>query len=277
MTDAYGQDAAHPISWSAPNYESTIPVWSGPRAHETQAQPQGGQWGAGWPSSGQGAPSAPPQQQYDQHQQYNDRQNVGWMPPSQGSSPSGASRLDAYEGSQSGYAPNAYQQPSSYAQPGPYSSEPSGHGYSSYDPAFSGPRGYAAQAPNSYAAAPSGGNTGMRSGYPSSPQGERPYEAPASYASAPPEVIGQHDDLPEDALSIGRSRTNSIVLDDMLVSRRHVIITADEEGLLLRDLGSRNGTFVNGRRVEQTHLHEGDKIGIGASTFEVRDGWLVSV
>ena len=63
----------------------------------------------------------------------------------------------------------------------------------------------------------------------------------------------------------------------MLVSRRHVVITADEEGLLLRDLGSRNGTFVNGRRVEQTHLHEGDRIGIGASTFEVRDGWLVSV
>ena len=38
-----------------------------------------------------------------------------------------------------------------------------------------------------------------------------------------------------------------------------------------------NGTFVNGRRVEQTLLHEGDRIGIGASTFEVRDGWLVSV
>ena len=68
-----------------------------------------------------------------------------------------------------------------------------------------------------------------------------------------------------------------LVLDDMLVSRRHVVITAEDEGLLLRDLGSRNGTFVNGRRVEQTLLHEGDRIGIGASTFEVRDGWLVSV
>ena len=100
---------------------------------------------------------------------------------------------------------------------------------------------------------------------------------PHEYESNPPHVIGQNDDLPDDSLTIGRSRSNSIVLDDMLVSRRHVVITADEEGLLLRDLGSRNGTFVNGRRVEQTHLHEGDRIGIGASTFEVRDGWLVSV
>ena len=81
----------------------------------------------------------------------------------------------------------------------------------------------------------------------------------------------------DEALTIGRGRTNSIVLDDMLVSRQHVRITVDDEGLVIEDLGSRNGTFVNGRRIERTHLHEGDRIGIGASTFEVRDGWLVSI
>lgn len=81
----------------------------------------------------------------------------------------------------------------------------------------------------------------------------------------------------DDALTIGRSRTNSIVLDDMLVSRRHVRITAEGEGLVLEDLGSRNGTFVNGRRVMRTHLHEGDRIGVGAAIFEVRDGWLVTI
>lgn len=110
-----------------------------------------------------------------------------------------------------------------------------------------------------------------------------PASAPAGqYTSAPseperPEVVGNNDNLDDDSLTIGRSRDNSIVLDDMLVSRRHVVITADDEGLLLRDVGSRNGTFVNGRRVEQIHLQEGDRIGIGASTFEVRDGWLVSL
>lgn len=85
------------------------------------------------------------------------------------------------------------------------------------------------------------------------------------------------DEVVEDSLTIGRSRSNGIVLDDMLVSRRHVIITAEDDGLLLRDLGSRNGTFVNGRRIEQAQLEEGDRIGIGASTFEIRDGWLVAL
>ena len=106
--------------------------------------------------------------------------------------------------------------------------------------------------------------------------GEAPAIAPVQDFE-PPEVIANNDDLSDDSLTIGRSRDNSIVLDDMLVSRRHVVITADDEGLLLRDVGSRNGTFVNGRRVEQIHLHEGDRIGIGASTFEVRDGWLVAI
>ncbi|RYG75970.1 FHA domain-containing protein [Yimella sp. RIT 621] len=84
-------------------------------------------------------------------------------------------------------------------------------------------------------------------------------------------------DSDDDALTIGRGRDNSIVLDDMLVSRKHLRITADDEGLLLEDLGSRNGTYVNGRRVERSHLQEGDRIGVGGTTFEVRDGWLVTI
>lgn len=89
----------------------------------------------------------------------------------------------------------------------------------------------------------------------------------------PSEDVAEDDD----ALSIGRGRGNSIVLDDMLVSRHHVRITADDDGLVLQDLGSRNGTYVNDERVQRTSLHEGDRIGIGATTFEVRDGWLVSI
>ncbi|MBC9956113.1 FHA domain-containing protein [Yimella sp. cx-51] len=81
----------------------------------------------------------------------------------------------------------------------------------------------------------------------------------------------------DESLTIGRGRDNSIVLDDMLVSRKHLRITADDQGLLLEDLGSRNGTYVNGRRVETSHLQEGDRIGVGGTTFEVRDGWLVTI
>lgn len=95
--------------------------------------------------------------------------------------------------------------------------------------------------------------------------------APAETPRTEPEPASD-----DDSLTLGRARSNSIVLDDMLVSRHHARISADDQGLIIEDLGSRNGTFVNGRRVQTTRLHEGDRIGIGASTFEVRDGWLVS-
>lgn len=119
------------------------------------------------------------------------------------------------------------------------------------------------------------------------PQQQWPsYDAPAQAPSineaatvttpAVADPAAAQEEEPE-ALTIGRGRDNSIVLDDMLVSRQHVRITADADGLVLEDLGSRNGTYVNGRRVERTHLSEGDRIGIGAATFEVRDGWLLNV
>jgi hypothetical protein len=121
---------------------------------------------------------------------------------------------------------------------------------------------------------------------PPAPQQHGPsYDAPPpspsinEAATVTTPAVADAADAPEEpeALTIGRGRDNSIVLDDMLVSRQHVRITADADGLVLEDLGSRNGTYVNGRRVERTHLSEGDRIGIGASTFEVRDGWLLNV
>lgn len=99
---------------------------------------------------------------------------------------------------------------------------------------------------------------------------------PEPVVAAPPAPAEPEPSNDDDSLSLGRARSNSIVLDDMLVSRHHARISADDQGLIIEDLGSRNGTFVNGRRVQTTRLHEGDRIGIGASTFEVRDGWLVS-
>lgn len=104
--------------------------------------------------------------------------------------------------------------------------------------------------------------------HPQSPQTPAVEQTPAAGPAA---------DADEEALTIGRGHGNSIVLDDMLVSRHHVRITAADDGLVLQDLGSRNGTYVNGQRVERTALHEGDRLGVGSTTFEVRDGWLVSV
>jgi pSer/pThr/pTyr-binding forkhead associated (FHA) protein len=67
---------------------------------------------------------------------------------------------------------------------------------------------------------------------------------------------------------IGRSGENAVVLVHERVSRRHAQVEWDGEQYLLRDLGSRNGTALNGRRIERpTPLHHGDLIGIGGFTL----------
>src|SRR5579871_3952149 len=67
---------------------------------------------------------------------------------------------------------------------------------------------------------------------------------------------------------IGRSGENAVVLVHERVSRRHAEIAWDGERYLLRDLGSRNGTYLNGRRIEApAPLRHGDLIGIGGFTL----------
>src|SRR5512140_762216 len=65
----------------------------------------------------------------------------------------------------------------------------------------------------------------------------------------------------QDALTIGRNEQCEIVISDPRVSRRHSQITWDGAYCTLEDLGSTNGTFVNGRRLTRAHvLHAGDEI-----------------
>src|SRR3990172_2339929 len=65
---------------------------------------------------------------------------------------------------------------------------------------------------------------------------------------------------------IGRGEQNTIVLTDTQVSRRHAVVQAvDRGGYSLIDLGSRNGTFVNRRRVgAPVILRPGDRVTIGS-------------
>jgi adenylate cyclase len=69
--------------------------------------------------------------------------------------------------------------------------------------------------------------------------------------------------------SLGRAIGNDIVLVDDRVSRRHATIHAQgDQEFLLVDLGSRNGTYLNGRRVNQpTHLRDGDHVQVGPFTL----------
>lgn len=66
------------------------------------------------------------------------------------------------------------------------------------------------------------------------------------------------------ALTLGRERESAdICIPDGTMSRRHAEIFSGPEGLRLRDLGSRNGTFVNDQPVSETGLRRGDQIRLG--------------
>ena len=81
--------------------------------------------------------------------------------------------------------------------------------------------------------------------------------------------VGHSRTLTQDPLVIGRDpeQTPSLQLHQTRVSRRHASVEPGEDGRswLLRDLQSRNGTFLNGERVEQAQLRDGDVIRIGSS------------
>lgn len=80
---------------------------------------------------------------------------------------------------------------------------------------------------------------------------------------------GERHDL-NGTCSIGRSPDNSVAIADSEVSRRHVIIQAQgEREFWLVDLGSANGTYVNGRRISQSvRLHNGDIIRVASNELE---------
>ena len=63
--------------------------------------------------------------------------------------------------------------------------------------------------------------------------------------------------------TIGRSPGAQFIVEAALVSRLHCQITASSFSLRVKDLGSTNGTFVNGKRVQTAELYEGDTLSVG--------------
>ena len=68
-------------------------------------------------------------------------------------------------------------------------------------------------------------------------------------------------------LVIGRGRECDLVLDEPEMSRRHAVIENSDDGIFLRDLGSANGTFVNGVQVRDAVLHPDDQIAFDRNRF----------
>ncbi len=63
--------------------------------------------------------------------------------------------------------------------------------------------------------------------------------------------------------NVGRHPDSEIFLDDITVSRRHVVLDRTVGGYVLRDVGSLNGTYVNRERADEATLHHGDEVQIG--------------
>jgi diguanylate cyclase (GGDEF)-like protein len=120
-----------------------------------------------------------------------------------------------------------------------------------------------------------------------SPSGERTKPVPP----APPETpetkrpylviiggdhLGAVHKIDKTPAIIGRGDDADIKIADDGISREHVEVLGELEHVTVRDLGSTNGTFHNGRKVDEVELVDGDKISIGSTTilkFSYRDGF----
>ncbi|MFQ3647015.1 MAG: FHA domain-containing protein [Anaerolineae bacterium] len=80
-------------------------------------------------------------------------------------------------------------------------------------------------------------------------------------------------ELRDDVINLGRDITNTIAINDREVSRHHLRFTRSGDTYMIEDLGSTNGTFINGKRLAgSTLLKNGDMIGLGETVtlgFEV--------
>ena len=74
--------------------------------------------------------------------------------------------------------------------------------------------------------------------------------------------------LTDEEIAIGRHSSNQLSITDLPVSRRHCVIRRSNDTFSIFDLDSNNGTFVNGVRISEHVLADGDDIGVGNSIFK---------
>jgi hypothetical protein len=81
-------------------------------------------------------------------------------------------------------------------------------------------------------------------------------------------LAGQEFEIPPGGLVVGRE--GHVRVPDEFLSRRHFEVGRDEEGVVrVRDLGSRNGTFLNTLPARNTKIHAGDEIRAGVNRFKI--------
>jgi pSer/pThr/pTyr-binding forkhead associated (FHA) protein len=82
---------------------------------------------------------------------------------------------------------------------------------------------------------------------------------------------GESIEVTQGKLVIGREVDYHLQRESPFISRHHCVLLLDDYTLRIRDLGSKNGTFVNGRRIVggETILLDGDVVAVGEITFQV--------
>jgi hypothetical protein len=107
---------------------------------------------------------------------------------------------------------------------------------------------------------------------PSAPSAPRTHPAQRPWL----EIDGDRYPLLSAITVLGRDNTADVILDDPGISRRHteIRVTSDGPHLVasIRDLGSTNGTFVNGERITSQRLADGDRISVGRTALTYRGG-----
>jgi hypothetical protein len=82
--------------------------------------------------------------------------------------------------------------------------------------------------------------------------------------------------LTRDTYTVGRHKNNDIVISDPKVSSFHARIDRTPEGFVVVDLQSRNGSYVNGRRIETALLETGDELRMGAARLSYKVDYISS-
>jgi hypothetical protein len=94
---------------------------------------------------------------------------------------------------------------------------------------------------------------------------KRPRVEPSATILRPPDVaLG-------DALTLGRSSESDYLVPEATVSAKHAELRRTADGWWIRDLGSLNGTRVNGWRVTEQRVYDGDQLVLGSATLVFRD------
>jgi hypothetical protein len=202
-----------------------------PPGYGQQGYEQG--YGQGYAGQPQGGPGYPPQQG--------------------GYGPGGYDQ--GYAGQQGGYGQQAYAQPG-YGQQG-------GAGYGAgYDQGYGQQGGYGQQPYDP------GYDAGYDQGY--GQQGWGGYQQQVTASISLDDGSGRSYKLTEGTHIVGRGQDSAFRLPDTGVSRRHLEITWDGHHATVTDLGSTNGTTVNGNPIQTWQLSDGDVIRVGHSSLIFR-------